>query len=150
MSFLTVHLTIFPPDPSTVFLPPNVFSTTKYSALFSAFHSAYLLWIFPCICFTSFRVKCSIFCLIFSMSSLVDTYLLLYSLSHFQCDDHTCSLNSMYRPHWLVQWSHCSCMRIPVLSPWLPGYINVLQTILIILTATGLFPDRPCIISLAV
>ena len=59
---------------------------------------------------------------------------------------YTCSLNSIYRPHWLVQWSHhCSCMHIPVHSPWLPGYIDVAQTILIILTIAVLFPDRPCI-----
>ena len=34
---------------------------------------------------------------------------------------YTCSLNGVYRPHWLVQWHpHCSHMRIPVHSPWLP------------------------------
>ena len=39
---------------------------------------------------------------------------------------YTCSLNSVYRPHWLVQWRrHCSRMQIPVHSPWLPGYIDV-------------------------
>ena len=28
---------------------------------------------------------------------------------------YTCSLNSVYHPHWPVQWSrHCSCMCIPV------------------------------------
>ena len=34
-------------------------------------------------------------------------------------------------------------MHIPVHSPWLPGYIDFMQTILIILTIAGLFPDRP-------
>ena len=34
-------------------------------------------------------------------------------------------------------------MHIPVHSPWLPGYIDVTQSILIILTVAGLFPDRP-------
>ena len=58
---------------------------------------------------------------------------------------YTCSLSGIYHPHWLVQWScHCSHMCIPVHSPWLPGYINVAQTILVILTVAGLFPDRPC------
>ena len=58
---------------------------------------------------------------------------------------YTHSLNGTYRPHWLVQWSlHCPHMCIPVHSPWLPGYINVMGTILIILTMAGLFPDRPC------
>ena len=37
-----------------------------------------------------------------------------------------------------------SSLFIPVLSSWLPGYINVMQTILIILTMAGLFPNRPC------
>ena len=34
-------------------------------------------------------------------------------------------------------------MRIPVNSPWLPGYINVMQAILVTLTTVGLFLDRP-------
>ena len=34
-------------------------------------------------------------------------------------------------------------MRIPVHSPWLSGYIDVAQTVLIILTVAGLFRDRP-------
>ena len=56
----------------------------------------------------------------------------------------TCSLNGVYRPHWLVQWSlHCSCMCIPVHSPWLPGYSDVMKMVLIILTMAGLFLDRP-------
>ena len=61
---------------------------------------------------------------------------------------YTCSLNSngISCPHWLVEWSHhCSCMCIPVHSPWLPGYINVAQTILAMLTMAGLFSDRSCI-----
>ena len=33
-------------------------------------------------------------------------------------------------------------MRIPVHSPWLPGYTEVEQTVLVILTLAGLFPDR--------
>ena len=37
-------------------------------------------------------------------------------------------------------------MHIPVHSPRLPGYINVMQIILIILTMAGLFPDIPHII----
>ena len=57
---------------------------------------------------------------------------------------YTCSLTSVYNPHWLGQWSHhCSCIGIPVHSPWLPGYIDVMHTILIILTLAGLSPDRP-------
>ena len=57
---------------------------------------------------------------------------------------YTCSLDDIYHPHWLVQWScHCSHMHIPVHSPWLPGSIDVVQTILIILTMAQPFLDRP-------
>ena len=56
---------------------------------------------------------------------------------------YTYSLNGIYHPHWLVQWSHhCSHTNIPVHSPWLPGYINATQTVLVILTMAGLLPDR--------
>ena len=34
-------------------------------------------------------------------------------------------------------------MCIPVHSPWLPGYIHLVQTIPIISTIAALFPDRP-------
>ena len=57
---------------------------------------------------------------------------------------HTCSLNSIYSPHWLVQWGHhCSHMPIPIHSPWLPGYINVTQAILVILTMAEVFLGKP-------
>ena len=43
---------------------------------------------------------------------------------------YTCSLNGIYHPYWLVQWSHhCSHMHIPVHSPQLPGYTDVAQTV---------------------
>ena len=58
---------------------------------------------------------------------------------------YTCSLSGVYCTQWLVQWSrHCSCMYIPAHAPWLPGHIDVAQTVLIIWTTAGLFPDRPC------
>ena len=79
------------------------------------------------------------------LNTKFDTDSLLYSFSHFECDGHTvtCSLSGIYHPHWLVQWNHhCSRMHIPVPSPWLPGYIDVTKTILIILTMVGFFPDR--------
>ena len=57
---------------------------------------------------------------------------------------YTCSPNSVYHPHWLVQWSHhCSLICIPVHSPWLSVYIDVVQSILVILTISGLFPHKP-------
>ena len=71
---------------------------------------------------------------------------LLYSLSHFECDDHTV--------HMLTQWRLLPPLKSTVKSslfthvhsvhsPWLLGYINVMQTVLVILTMAGLFPDRP-------
>ena len=62
---------------------------------------------------------------------------------------YTWAPNGVYHPHWLVQWSHhCSHMCISVHSPWLPGYINVPQTILVILTMAGLLVYRPHIYEL--
>ena len=78
---------------------------------------------------------------------------LMQNLMQIHCSTHsvilnavatqyTCSLNSVYCLHWLVQWSHhFSCMHIPVHSPWLLRYMGVTQTILIILTMAGLFLD---------
>ena len=60
---------------------------------------------------------------------------------------YTCLLNGIYCSHWLLlQWScHCSHINIPVHSPSLPGYFNVMQTVPVILTMAGLFPGRPCL-----
>ena len=86
----------------------------------------------------------------FKPNAKFDVDSLLYLLGHFDWDRHTVQVHMLtqqhLRPHWLVQWSrHCSHMFIPVHSPWLPGYIDVTQTILIILTMVGLFPHRLCI-----
>ena len=60
---------------------------------------------------------------------------------------YTCSLNGVYWAHGLAQWSwHSSRMHIPVHTPWLPGYIYVTQTILVMLKMAELFQDQPCII----
>ena len=84
---------------------------------------------------------------------------LMQNLMQIRCSTHSvilnatatqykCSLNGIYYPHWLVQWSrHCSHMCLPVHSPWLRGYTDVMQTILVITTMAGLFPDRPHICS---
>ena len=81
----------------------------------------------------------------FKLMAKFDAELLLYSLSCFEWDGHTVHMLTQQHlwPHWLVQWSqHCSCMHIPVHSPWLSGYINVTQIVLVILTVPGLFLDR--------
>ena len=82
----------------------------------------------------------------FKLNPKFDADLLLYSLNHFECDGHTvtCSFDGVYCPHWLVQWMtscHCSHMCIPVHSPWLPGFIDVTHTILIIFTMAWHFLD---------
>ena len=71
---------------------------------------------------------------------------LFYSLSHFECNSHTV--------HMLTQWHLLPPLTSTVKSPLithvhssplfsLPSYINVVQTVLIILTMAGLFLDRP-------
>ena len=75
--------------------------------------------------------------------------LFLFSLSHFECDSHTVHmLTQWHLPPPLTdrheQWSHhCSCMGIPVHTPWLPCYISVMQTDLVLLTVAGVTPDSP-------
>ena len=88
----------------------------------------------------------------FKFNVKFDADLLLYSvILNAMATQYTCLLNGVYCPHWLVQWCHhCLHMCIPVYSPRLPGYINVVQTVHIILTMAGLFPDRPHISSLEI
>ena len=92
---------------------------------------------------------------IISVVSVEECLCLTQNLMQIHCSAHsvilnvtatqyTCSLNGVYCPHWLVPGSrHCSCMHIPVHSPWPPDYINVSQSALEILTLVGVFPDRP-------
>ena len=81
----------------------------------------------------------------FKLNAKFDADFLLYLLSHLECDDLTV--------HMLTQWclppaltstvkSSFSHMLIPVLSPWLPGYIDVVQDILVILTMAALLPGK--------
>ena len=78
------------------------------------------------------------------MQNLMKIYCSIHSvILNVTATQYTLSLNSMYCPHWPVQWSrHCSHLCIPIHSPQLPCYIIVTQTILIILTTAGFFPDR--------
>ena len=71
----------------------------------------------------------------FNLNAKYDADPLLYLLSHFNtvatCQ-YSCSLNGIYHPHWLIQWSlHCS-------HRW-----NVTETVLVIVAMAGLFLDRP-------
>ena len=77
----------------------------------------------------------------FKLHTKFDTYLLLYLLSHFECDGHTVHMLThwcLLSPLTSIQWSHhYSRMPIPVHSLCLPGYTDVLQTILVILINSG-------------
>ena len=98
-----------------------------------------VFWIIQIVCIVS-KEECS---------SLTQNLMQIHCSTHsvilnVRTAHYTCSLNGVHQPHWLVQWSrHCSRMSILVLFPWLPGYSNVMQTIFIILTRVGVFPDRP-------
>ena len=72
-------------------------------------------------------------------SSLTQNLMQMHCSTHsvllnVMATQYTRSPNSVYRPHRLVQWSHhCSHTCIPVHTPWLPGYTDVLftQTVLV-------------------
>ena len=70
---------------------------------------------------------------------------LLYSVSHFECVGHTVHMLT----HWRLPPPLTSAVKSSFTHahsshcPWLPVHINVMQTVLIILTMVGLFPDRP-------
>ena len=71
---------------------------------------------------------------------------LLYSVSHFECVGHTVHMLT----HWRLPPPLTSAVKSSFTHahsshcPWLPVHINVMQTVLIILTMVQHFPDRPC------
>ena len=83
----------------------------------------------------------------FKLNTKFDADSLLYLLSHFECNSHTVHrLTQWHLPPPLTSIVKSSLFTHVHSSPlsWLPGYINVTQTILVILTMAGLFLDRPC------
>ena len=77
----------------------------------------------------------------FKLNAKFDADSLLYSLSHFGCDGHTAHmLTHGHLPPPL--YSEVVIVHIPIYSPWLPGYIDTTQTVLIICTMVRLFPDK--------
>ena len=72
----------------------------------------------------------------FKLKAKFDVDLLLSSLSHFACDGHTVhTLNQQHVVTPLTSTMKSSLFkRIPVHSPWLPGYIDEVQTVPVILT----------------
>ena len=82
----------------------------------------------------------------FKLHANFDADSFLYSLSHFECDNHTLHvLTPQHLPPPLTTTVKWSLFRHEHSSPLslVPGYINVTRTVLITLTMTGLFPDRP-------
>ena len=79
---------------------------------------------------------------LFKLNSKLDAdSILLYSLSHFECDVHTVHMliQQCLLPPLTSTLKSSLFTYIPIHSPWLPDYIDVTQTILIILTMAGLF-----------
>ena len=98
---------------------------------------------------------------IFRIDSMEECSSLMHNWMHICCSTHsvilnakatqyTCSLNGVYCPHWLVQWSHFSRMHILVHSPWLPGYTDVTQIVPVIIIMVGFLLDRPCTLTCSV
>ena len=83
----------------------------------------------------------------FKFNAKFDADSLLYSLSHFEWDSltiHMLTQEYLLPPLTITVKLSLFTLHIPVHSPWLPGYIDVAQTILLILTMAGIFLDRPC------
>ena len=81
---------------------------------------------------------------------------LMQNLLQIHCSARYCFNCHSHTVHMLTQWhlwppltsavkSSYSCMCIPTHSLWLPGYIDVVYSVLIILKMAWLFLDRPCI-----
>ena len=88
----------------------------------------------------------------YKLNTKFDADSLLYSLSHFECDSHIVYMltqRCLLPPLTSTVKSYCSRTCIPVHSPWLPGYINFAQTVLVTLPMAEIFLDRPCILIIA-
>ena len=83
----------------------------------------------------------------FKCNTIFDADPLLYSLSFrmWWSTVHMLTQQCPLSPLTSRVKYHCSCVHILVHTPWLPGYVDVAQTVLVILTMVWLFPDRPCI-----
>ena len=78
----------------------------------------------------------------FKLKAHFDADLLLYYLSHFESDSHTVHMLNSTESTTPLTSTVKSSLFMHVHSrpiPWLPGYINVAQTVLIILTRLDVF-----------
>ena len=77
----------------------------------------------------------------FKLNVEIDADSLLYSLSHFECGSHTVHMLTQWRlPPPLTSTVKSSLFTHVHSSPWLPGYINIVQIILVMLIMAGMFP----------
>ena len=86
----------------------------------------------------------------FQLNAKFEADLVFYSLSHFECNSHTVHMLTQQHlsPPLTSPVKSLLFMQVhPVHSLWLPGYINVAQTVLVILTMVRLFLDRTCMCS---
>ena len=119
----------------------------SFSTIFERFLPYFHLHYIHCVVPESLLNHLSSFCGV--LLSLMQNWMQMHCstcsvILNAMATQYRCSLNEVYCPHWLVQCSHhCALMHFPVYSPWLPGYINIMQTILIILTMAVLFLDIP-------
>ena len=84
----------------------------------------------------------------FKLNAKFDVDQLLYLLSHFECDSHIVDMLPQQCPPpplTSTVMSSLFTLHSTVHSPWLPGYIDVAQTILVTLTMVELFPGYMCI-----
>ena len=80
------------------------------------------------------------------LNAKFDADFLLYSLSHFACHGHTVHmLTQRHLPPPLTSTVKSSLFTHVHSNPLslAASYIDVVQTILVILTMAGYFPDRP-------
>ena len=84
----------------------------------------------------------------FKLNAKFDADSLLYLLTHFECNSHTVHMlaHGHLQPPLTGIVKLSLYTNIPVQSPWLLSYMDVVETVLIILTMAGLFPDRPCVL----
>ena len=113
---------------------PRWFAVSPKNVMHEQVHSCGLLYHPDSFCGGMFKLNAK-----YDADSLLSSLIIL----NVMVTQYTCSLRGVYHPHWLVQRSHhCSCTYIPFHSPRLPGYINVVQTVLIILTMIGHLPGQ--------
>ena len=68
----------------------------------------------------------------FKLNAKFDADSLVYSLSHLECNGHTVHMLTQW--HTLPPWASTvnEVIVYTCASPWLPGYIDVVQTIFLL------------------